>query len=260
MEEVMVMQGAALVLLGSALGMMAVAVGAVVVWWRHRVQVRFWLWGAAAWLIAVGLKFAWAVPMNPRVSRWLEGAFPAAAGPLLWAYVGLLTGIFEGGVSLLLIRYLRGLIGASWVQAVAFGIAFGAIEALLLGVTSLLSALGAATGSLPAGVLPASYGPVWAIFPIVERAAAVLVHVFSAVLIFYAVARAQARWFWLSFAYKTAIDAVAAFAQISWGLHTMAHVATLEAVVAVFGLVGLWGTGRLRRPWPTPPPDTEPAG
>lgn len=97
------MQGAALVLLGSALGMMAVAVGAVVVWWRHRVQVRFWLWGAAA-------------------------------------------------------------------------------------------------------------------------------------------------------------CAVAAFAQISWGLHTMAHVATLEAVAAVFGLVGLWGTGRLRRPWPTPPPDTEPAG
>lgn len=246
------MGAAAAVILAGGLGMVAVAVAAVALWRRHGVPARFWLWGAAGWLLGVGLKVAWSAPMNARVDRWLHAALPAAAGPLTWVYLGLLTGVFEGGVSLLLIRYVRGLGSATWAQAVGFGIAFGAVEALMLGIGALLSALAAAGGSLPAGALPAGYGPAWAIFPVVERAATVLVRVLSAVLIFYAVARGQARWFWLSFVYKTAIDTVAGFAQLSWGLQTAGHVVVIEAVVVLFGLAGLWGTARLRPAWPQP--------
>lgn len=238
-------------LLASGLGMILVAVLAWVVWRGRGVEGRFWLWGALAWAISVALKFAFAVPVNPVVSHTLLGNLPAkVAHPTLWIYVGLLTGIFEGGFSLLVIRYLKWLKDASWSQAVGFGLAFGAVEAFLLGVGTLLTGVSAATGALPPEMLLPGYGPAWAIAPVVERAFTIPIHVFSAVLIFYSVGVGMLRWFWLSFAYKSAIDAVAAFAQISYGLVDLRHVWTIEAVVIAFGLIGVWGTSLLHQHWP----------
>lgn len=240
----------AALLLGSGLGMIAVAVLAWAVWKGQRVTTTFWLWGALAWVVAVALKVAWAVPLNPRVVGWLTATVPAnVANPLLWSYLGILTGVFECGFTLLLVRSVGQLRVAAWPEAVAFGIAFGAAEALVVGAAHLAQTVAQIAGVLPGEALPSGYNLAWAVAPLVERASAILVHVLSAVLIFYSVRTGRVRWFWLSFLYKSAVDTVAAYGLLSYGVTTLSRVWTMEGVFALFAAAGLWGTARMRW-WP----------
>lgn len=59
------------------------------------------------------------------------------------------------------------------------------------------------------------------------------------VMLFYGVARREARWFWLAFVYKSAIDAVAGFAVVKGLTTTPVQIWTIEAIAAVWGIVGL---------------------
>ena len=89
--------------------------------------------------------------------------------------------------------------------------------------------------------------------PIVERIATIFVHILANVLIVYGVVARQPRWFWAAFVYKTALDSVAAFAQF-WGVNTLGHIWTIEAVVVLFGLVGWWGIRWVAQRYPDVPP------
>jgi uncharacterized membrane protein YhfC len=201
--------------------------------------------GALAWGVAVALKFAWAIPFNPPIYTAVNQALPSLGVPLFALYIGALTGIFEVGLMALLLSYTR-LGKAAWPHTLAFGIGFGAIEALLLGVSSLSSMLAAMVISValppaPTEILVRLGNILWGLAPIVERLATVLIHICSTVLIFYAVNTRQARWFWLAFGYKTAIDAVAAaFVHIN-GIDTLGRVWTFEAIVILFSLAGWLG-------------------
>ncbi|HEX4073372.1 MAG TPA: YhfC family glutamic-type intramembrane protease [Planctomycetaceae bacterium] len=75
--------------------------------------------------------------------------------------------------------------------------------------------------------------------PISERIFACLGHVGTNVLLFYSVARQKPRWFWLAFVYKSAIDAVAGFAVVKGLTTTPVQIWTIEAIAAVWGIVGL---------------------
>ena len=80
--------------------MMLVALVAVFAWWFYsRVQWR-WFWaGAGIWTVGVALKFAVALPLNP----FFFGKSGRAAGLKLVigsVYCGLMTGIFEIGITL----------------------------------------------------------------------------------------------------------------------------------------------------------------
>ncbi len=201
--------------------------------------------GALAWGATVALKFAWAIPFNPPIYTAINQAQPSLGVPLFALYVGALTGIFEVGLVALLLNYTR-LGRAAWPRTIAFGIGFGAIEALLLGVSSLSSMLAAMVISValppaPIEVLARLGNVLWGLAPIVERLATILIHICSNVLIFYAVNTRQARWFWLAFGYKTAIDAVAAASVHINGIDTLRHVWTFEAILMLFGLAGWLG-------------------
>lgn len=50
------------------------------------------------------------------------------------------------------------------------------------------------------------------LLPVIERVSTLMIHVLSSVLLVYAVRMRQQRWFWLAFAYKTAVDGVAGWA------------------------------------------------
>ena len=84
----------------SITGMIVTAI-AFVAWSRLKLG-RVWLpllAGAGLWVVAVALKFAWAIPANTIIATWLIKTFGMAAGvPLVWIYVGLLTGVFECGL------------------------------------------------------------------------------------------------------------------------------------------------------------------
>lgn len=236
----------------SGIGMMLVAVTAVLLWQRGKPSL--WLpvgIGAMAWAVAVVLKVAWAVPMNKLVHSGLNQFLgKAVSEPLFWLYIGLLTGIFECGVKQIFVAKTR-LRNADWNQAIAFGIGFGAMEAFLIGAVSFIGLLAVIIffEQIPAETktqLAEAIGdsPALIPLPIIERIIALLVHTFSSVLIVYGVMVKQLRWFWLSFAYKSAVDAFAAWGILAFGVRESAvKLAQFEVMVSVFAivaLIGLW--------------------
>jgi uncharacterized membrane protein YhfC len=237
----------------SGLGMIAVAAGYIVYVIVTRLSGGYLGLGALAWVVAVALKFAWAIPVNKLVYNALYSALPKAlAGPVFYVYVGLLTGVFEVALVWLVLRYTR-LGKAEWRRVLAFGIGFGVVEALLLGLSSLGNVVAAMI--MPNMFPPAALEQIaqasnilYGLAPVLERFFTVLIHILSNALIFYAVARRQPRWFWLAFVYKTLIDSVAAYAQVT-GL-TLGKIWVIEAIVAVWGAIGWPGTRLIARSYP----------
>lgn len=237
----------------SGVGMIVVAAGYIAYVIARRLHGGYLGLGALAWVVAVVLKFAWAIPINKIVYNALYGSLPEMlAGPIFYLYVGALTGVFEVALVWLVLRYTR-LGKADWKRVLAFGIGFGAVEALLLGLSSL--------GNVVAAMLvPDLFPPaaleefaklsnvLYVLAPILERFFTVLVHILSNALLFYAVAHHQPRWFWLAFVYKTLIDTVAAYAQVTG--RTLGKIWAVEAVVAVWGVLGWWGTRLIARNYP----------
>lgn len=238
----------------AGLGMILVAAGYIGYALKSRLGTRYLLLGALSWVITVALKFAWAIPFNTPIYNALYRALPEAiAAPLFYLYVGALTGVFEVGVTWLVIRYTR-LGRASWGRALAFGIGFGALEALLLGMSALPTVIAAiaAPNSLPLDTLQTlaqANNPLYSLAPVVERLFTVLVHICANLLLFYAVAKKQPRWFWLACIYKTGIDVVAAWAQVT-GVETLGKIWTVETIVIVWGLVGWWGIRQMQAHYP----------
>jgi uncharacterized membrane protein YhfC len=246
----------AVALLGGT-GMILVALGFIVYAAKRRSGWGYMGLGALAWVVTVAVKIVWSLPVNPRLYPALTGAFPGGIGSGLFdLYVGLLTGLTEVAMVWLVLRYTRlGRVG--WERALAFGIGFGALEALLLGLSSFITAL---VAILSPHIIPAEAlaqiavmnNPLYGLAPIVERFFTIWVHILANVLIFFSIARMQARWFWLAFWYKSLIDLVAGYAQICGILATIEGIWTIEAIVVLFGVVGWWGVGWAKRRYALP--------
>jgi uncharacterized membrane protein YhfC len=218
--------------------------------WRHLGM------GAFFWGVTVAAKFAFAVPVNPVVFRMLDVSRDHLFSPgnlIAYLYIGALTGIFEAGLAYLILRKSRW--GkATWEQALVFGIGFGVIEALLLGFASLFSAMIGITSpgtlSIPSlGSMANNSTLIMGLAPVIERLSVIFAHILACVLIFHAIASGERKWAWLAFLYKTLLDTPAGFA-VFWGTGTAGKLWTIEAAIAVFGLIGLWGTIQIARRYP----------
>jgi uncharacterized membrane protein YhfC len=240
------------------IGMIAVALVAVLYWKRRgRVPFVFFLWGGLSWLVAMVFK-SLASSLTPQIINLLRGVAPVyIAEPLVWLYIGLLTGVFECGIALIIVRFIQRLRSASWSEALGYGLGFGALEALLLGIYAFVIVLLIL-------VIPEQLPPILLDLaetrnvsllaipvPIVERAIVVLLHAFSSVLIIYAVQKKERMWFWLSFLYKTAMDTIAGYIQITYGVQnlTLAGAWLVELFLIPFALIGIWGLIVFRRRW-----------
>ncbi len=136
----------------------------------------------------------------------------------------------------------------------AFGAGFGAMEAFLLGALQVISVVVtiAFFDAIPADKkepVAKAYGSSTGVFlPVLERITAVVAHVFSCALIVFGTRLGKWRWFWLSFAYKTALDGFAAWAILSFGgKESVARMAEFELMVAAFAVVGVAGLAWLKR-------------
>ena len=148
---------------------------------------------------------------------------------------------------------------APWRSALAFGIGFGAVEALLLSVGPL--ALAAVALSSPTTLPPAQLAALagqnnllQTLAPGWERFFTVWIHILSSGLIFLAIARRQPRLFWGAFAYKTVFDSFAAYNQIAGVVTAGGEFTTLtwlmEGLVGVFGIVAWILVSRVRAAYP----------
>jgi uncharacterized membrane protein YhfC len=249
-------------LLVGAVGKLAAGI-APVAWWRAG---RKGLWGAMAlgllaWTIGVALKVAWAVPTNKAVLGWFARTLPATLAPVVsHAYIGMLTGVFECGL-VLLIAWRTRLRQADWAQAMAYGLGKGGGEAAILGLVALFQAVViAGLGERATSQLtPEQHSAVVqmataasACSAIVERLAALAAHALSSVLIVYGLRVRQQRWFWLSFLYLGTVDALAA-----WGIAVYGSSLPLRplffAYLALISAVGLAGLRLLGAKFPPAP-------
>jgi len=232
----------------AGIGMILVAICAVCLWQRGKPSLwpAVW-WGALAWVVSVAIKFAAAWPTQAFIQH-------RSGDPLIWLYVGLLTGVFECAVPLLLIWKSR-LRQADWDRAVAFGIGFGGVEAFLLGLASLVPIV---LLLVSPDLIPPStrdglvqrlrdFGLLSIFLPILERVSALAIHVLSCVLLVYAVRMRHPRWFWLAFAYKTAVDGFAGWSVLSWKVaESAAKTTELELVMVLFATIAVAAVPRLK--------------
>jgi uncharacterized membrane protein YhfC len=252
------------------LGMIVVALAFFGYAFAKRLGAAYVGLGALAWLVTVAVKVAIALPANGWVHQKTQ-LLRAPWGDIVFnVYIGLLTGITEVAMVWLFLRYTR--FGrARWPQVVAFGIGFGAFEALLVGLGSLLSV--ALAMAIPDKFPKAALDQIVEsghlsiqLAPISERFFAVVGHLATNVMLFYGASRRAPRWFWLAFVYKSAIDAAAAFYLQGQGTTiSLVRLWTMEVVVAVWSIAGLliiqWIARRyVSRTEPAPTPlETAPA-
>jgi uncharacterized membrane protein YhfC len=253
-EEVRLGQVPPLALLGGV-GMILVAMGFVIYATSRRLGWKYLGLGALGWSVAVFLKFLVAIPINQTIYNALTGALPGIGEWIFHLWVGLLTGIFEVWFIWLVLRRSR--IGqADWKQALAFGIGFGAFEALVLGLSTAGSVLLAILspnllqpGETAALALSADLR--WGLAPVSERFFVVLGHIFANVLLFYSIAVRKSGGMWIAFIYKTLIDTLASYVQLT-GINTLGQIWTVEAVIAIWGVCGCLGTRRVGKLYPHP--------
>jgi uncharacterized membrane protein YhfC len=209
--------------------------------------------GALFWVITVIAKFAFAIPVNPVIFQILNVNYDHVFSPgnlIAYFYIGALTGVFEVGLAYLILRKIRWA-KLTWHQALVFGIGFGVVEAFLLGCAGLFSALAGITApdALPIptlGNLASNATWVMGLAPVIERISVIFAHIFACVLIFYAIASRETKWVWLAILYKTLLDTPAGLAAF-WGVGSAEKMWTIEAILAVLGLIGLWGTIQIGR-------------
>ena len=217
----------------------------------------FFLWGGLSWFVAIILKSLASAP-TPQIINGLRAIAPAyISEPILWLFIGLLTGVIECGVSLVIINRLKRMRSASWGEAIGFGLGFGATEALLLGIYNFVLVLLIITipDQMPPELLELTNGSEASLLaipiPAIERAIVILLHTFSSVLIIFAVQTKEWKWFWVSFAYKTAMDTLAGYFHVTYGLQNLSitGIWLVELLTLPFGLVGLWGLIVFRDRW-----------
>lgn len=238
--------------------MMVVALVAVLIWWWHsRVQWR-WFWaGAGIWTVGVALKFAVAIPLNPLFFDKTAHAtgLKLVTGSL---YCGLMTGIFEIGVTLAAALIWRRL-AADPARAVAVGVGAGAFEAFLLGLGAAIGSLAvAASGQAEGGLtnladISARTPLLWLVGS-AERVIAILTHTASRVLVLRAVAGRRWSGFWAGFGWLSAMDLLAGVVLLT-GMTTSGSLWFIELMLLPFGLLSIPITIWAIRRWRSAPAD-----
>jgi len=201
--------------------------------------------GAVLWIVSVAAKLGFALLANKPVGKALHAILPTFPADLaFWLYIGLLTGIFECGIFLLLIKYIRRR-QWTWKDATSVGVGFGAVEAITLGIGMAIATTmkSNVSGELNQAVVILWHAPV-------ERLVAMAVHAASVVMIIYALTQRKWGWFVASFLYKSGVDAVASFVFLSGADLMKTHPWFVElCLFGPFAYAGLCILLVLRRLW-----------
>ncbi|MEN3034814.1 MAG: YhfC family glutamic-type intramembrane protease [Candidatus Methanosuratincola sp.] len=246
--------------------------------WRERVKresgkgvpLRFFIFGGLLWAAAIIPKIIMDYTVTQPLYFWWASSFGAfGALLLLGVYVGLRTGIFECGAAYLGFRAFAkaaqvneaGRSSASsgegaavqkmgYSEAVAVGVGFGAFEAIVLALPSLVQMAAifldpSILSSLPpeqvAAIESQLSQPTWmAAAAAWERAFAILAHIFATVLAYLSAAHRRLILLGAAVAYKSALDAPIPILQAALA-NSPYYIVITEAFVAVIGLIGLLG-------------------
>ena len=245
------------VVIGPA-GMVTVGILSIVYWRRRSgVPEKFFFLGGCVWLLAVIPKYVMDLTVTTRLSWWLYSSFGLTwTLALLGVYLGVRTGLLECATTYLVIEK-SDLGRASFDEVVAFGIGFGATEAIILGLPSLLQMV---TYLVNPGMLELltwrQYiemvaqlnAPTWIVAaPIIERAFALFAHILSVLLIYASVRLGRPRLLLSAFVYKSVLDLPTAYFQWLLASGSLGTLYYADIWIMVLGSIGLLWSLRLRR-------------
>ncbi|RKX31437.1 MAG: YhfC family intramembrane metalloprotease [Verrucomicrobia bacterium] len=231
-----------------------------------RVSTRWFLAGAAVWLLAVVLKFVCAILFNQAVLAEIRRLSSAPACQFAGAvFLGVESSLFEMGITLLAVMIWHRW-GRPMARAIAIGIGAGAFEALLVGGAALASVTWAASGAAAAAEMRQALSTFqhstplfWLVGP-VERIIAILCHGASRALILSGYAR-RTRWRIVGgFALFALLDSVAGWIQLSGKMGTVSMWKLESAIIPVgilSAVVLVWLGMRDDRPYRNMPRNVE---
>jgi len=197
--------------------------------WKVKSNSSFkWpLIGAGAWFVGVVLKFGFAYLFNNPILEVLKESFGQTGYLSLGSiYIGLLTGVFEIGVTLVFVLLIKG-IYENAQRGIGIGLGAGTIEALLLGFSQIGAFAMVISGSpgssdIITGLVNATvHTPLVFLVAPVERIIAILCHTSSRALVVLSVVRKKQIYFWAGFLIMTAIDAIAGYAHLAGYVNTV---------------------------------------
>ncbi|MGA1975098.1 MAG: YhfC family glutamic-type intramembrane protease [Conexivisphaerales archaeon] len=243
------------ILLLSGLAMILIGLAPVIYWRRkHNTSWKIFGLGAIAWLSVTILEVVMDALISPALPSSLQGASALTSALALGLYVGLRTGFFETGFTLIWARRFR-LIDASFNDAVSFGLGFACVGSLALGLNSILGILEilmnpAVMGTLPPSVqqaLSAQYALGAAIIgpPIIDRISNMFIYCFAIVVVFMAM-RVGRGLFFLAAIYASLADLMAQPLSLVASSTTLVGIYLLEVPYVILGLIGLLGLLRSR--------------
>ena len=218
----------------------------ITLWWKKYIQTS-WRWllvGAGAWFVGVIFKFVVAYFANAPVLEMIKSILGNAGYLTLGSvYVGLLTGVFEIGMTLAFALLIKGMYENA-KHALSIGLGAGLVEALLIGFASignyLMVIMGTSNSDAISGALAqaAIVTPLLPLISPVERIIAILCHASSRVLVLFALAQRRQRFFWAGFLILTAIDAIAGYFHLS-GLISKISTWWVELLLIPFAAISI---------------------
>lgn len=243
----------------AGISMILVGIIPAVWWWKTRkTPVKYFAFGVFLWAISITPKVLMDLTISPSLQDYLLGYGTGVFVVLIGLYVGLRTGLFESGFT-----YVAGLKTklkhVTFDEAVAFGLGFGGIEAVLLGLQSFLTILMFTVMPDLINQIPETQREIifqqlnqstWIIFaPILERGATLLIHVFASILVFYAIHTTMKRYLLYSIGYKTVVDGIIPALSVYVGSSTLTSVYLMELPIAGLGLVAAGSILWIKNKW-----------
>lgn len=236
-------------------GMILIGLITITYWWRkHKVKLRLFTLGGLLWLITVVLKAVMDALLTTPIFEYLNNGVQILSLLILSIIVGLRTGLFESGISYVIIK-LR-IKKIKWKESIAVGIGFGASEALVLGLLNLITMLVLINPEILTGLSEAERLLVQSLFnqstlivlaTWLERGFVLLVHVFATALVIKAITTKNLNYLWLSIIYKTMVDLPIPYFQLLMGQGSIIITFLTELYVVGAGLAGLYGLKWLKK-------------
>jgi len=243
----------------AGIGMILAGALPILWWWRKKgTSLKYFIFGAAVWFVAILIKLLMDITLTPLLTNYLQSYGTLAIAVSLGFYVGLRTGLFESGFT-----YIAGvktkLKHVTFDEAVAFGLGFGGIEAILLGLQSFLNILVFALMPTLLNQLPEGQQAIvqhqlnqstWIVFaPIIERIATIVIHVFAAVLVFLSIHSFEKRYLVYSIGFKSIVDGIIPALSLCIGTATLLSSYIIELPITGLAVIALGGIGLIREKW-----------
>ena len=235
------------------LGVILVGIFSIGIWrLKRHVGIRYSVFGGLVWLAAIAPKFVMDYTVTPTLSMWATDTYGFVGTLVIFGlYIGLTTGAFECGFTFLAFSKSK-LKGMSLDEATAFGIGFGAFEAILIGFPSLFQIAAFILDPSLLDLLPpaqreiveASLGlPTWVVpASPMERVFTLFVHLFTALLVFISVTQSKPSFFLGAFFYKSLLDALVPYIQTIINMEMPVTIYVGEIWVIAMGTIALAGT------------------